>query len=217
MIISVHIRKCAGTSFRSALKDQFNNRLLLDYGDEIGSSHPSSVAKRQQSLKRLEQVAESITDDFDIVHGHFYRKKYDCLPGQHHYISFMRDPVERVLSNYYYLKRNKDRQNPDAIIVNQLGYSLMEFAAHPDNQNLQSQFLQTNSLNEFSFVGTVENYSVSIDKLNKMFDLRIAFDTQQNVNSNSSNQYEIDSKTLAHIRKYNQEDIRLYEIACEKF
>jgi hypothetical protein len=216
MIISVHIRKCAGTSFRKALSEYFSNKLLLDYGDEIGSSWPSSESKRLTSSNILQKNCDNVSKQYDIIHGHFHRAKYDCITVKKHYVTFMRHPVYRLLSNYHYLKRNHDRRNPDALIVNKLGFSLEEFAQHPDNRNLQSQYLQSENLSEFDFVGITEEYENSIKKMNDMLNLTLSYQSSENVNPFSIEQYGISSKTFSLIENCNSLDMELYEIAKER-
>lgn len=217
MIISIHIRKCAGTSLREALQDLYADRALFDYGDEVGSSWPSSIEKRATRLAAAKADAQNLRDGFDLIHGHFFRSKYDFLEGPKQYVTFLRDPVERVLSNYFYLKRNPSRRNPDALIVNVLGFSLEEFASHVDNQNLQSQYLQAETLAGLDFVGLSERYAESIARLNRTLDLDIRGEDATNTNPDARSDYDISAKTRALIENANLIDMQLYDQAQERF
>lgn len=213
VIISVHIRKCAGTTLRLGLEQCLGPRVLFDYGDEIGSSWPSSVAKRTRRLAKAQSRPRPLVRDFDLIHGHFYRSKYDFLPGPRRYMTFLRDPVQRVLSNYFYLKRNLGRQNPDSILVNRLGFSLLEFAQHADNQNLQSQYLQSETLDGLDFVGIVENYADSVARMNARLELQVPVTDAHNVNAEAQGDYTVSPKDRAVIEDCNRVDLRLYEAA----
>jgi len=217
MIISVHIRKCAGTSFRKSICDYFSEQILLDYGDEVGSSWPSSIQKRQLSSEQIKKNETEIIDKYSIIHGHFYKKKYDFLNVEKKYITFMRNPVERILSNYYYLKRNLDRTNPDSLIVNKLGFTLEEFIQHPDNRNVQSTYLQTDDLKEFEVVGLTEKYQESIEKINSLLNVNIATDISENVNPIANKQYDVSKNIINLIEHCNATDIELYHIAKNRF
>lgn len=213
MIISVHIRKCAGTTFRISLQNYFRTRLLLDYGDEIGSTWPNSKMKREASLLAAKNNADNILNRHDIIHGHFYRDKYDFLETDKRYITFLRDPVSRVLSNYFYLKRNLERKNKDALIVNKLGFSLEEFMQHPNNRNLQSQYLRSTSLNDFEFVGIVEEYAQSLERLNFKLGINLELGASENVNEKSSLDYDVSTSLISKIKNCNLIDLRLYDEA----
>lgn len=216
MIISIHIRKCAGTTFRASLANYFGDRVLFDYGDEVGSTWPSSINKRQLSLAQAFQNKNKTQLSFDVIHGHFYRDKYDFLDLEKRYITFLRDPVSRTLSNYFYLKRNLDRANPDALIVNKLGFSLKEYIQHPDCRNLQSQYLKTTTLKEFEFVGITEQYNSSIDKLNSALGIDLKTTDAENVNDKAANDYDVTPDILNLIQNCNLEDLRLYELALNR-
>jgi len=216
MIISIHIRKCAGTTFRKSLANYFGERVLFDYGDEVGSTWPSSLKKRQQSLANAKKNKNPTQSNFDVIHGHFYRDKYDFLDPGKRYITFLRDPVSRTLSNYFYLKRNLERENPDALIVNKLGFSLREYIQHPDCRNLQSQYLKTNTLAEFEFVGITEEYNSSIDKLNATLGIDLTTSDAENVNDKAAEDYDVTPDIFNLIQKCNPEDLRLYELALNR-
>lgn len=217
LIISLHLRKCAGTTLKRSLKDYFKAELLFDYGDEVGSTWPSSIQKRQQSLTAAKNIKDLIQSDYSVIHGHFYKDKYDFLDVEKRYITFMRDPVSRVLSNYHYLTRNVNRKNPDSLIVNKLGFSLEEFIQHPDCRNVQSQYLRSETLNDFDFVGIVEEYNESLKKLNNMFGIELLNGAMENVNETAVKGYEVPERVVNLIKNCNLEDLRLYEKAKDRF
>lgn len=216
MIISVHVRKCAGSTFRRSLENYYGSRVCFDYGDEIGSTWPSSMSKRKASLQRAQENTNTLQANYDVIHGHFYRDKYDFMACEKRYITFLRDPVSRTLSNYFYIKRNLDRAHPDALIVNKLGFSLEEYVQHPDCRNLQSQYLQSETLDEFEFVGITEDYDFSIDRLNSLLGIELETATAENVNEQAAADYAIAPDTLSLIQNCNLDDLRLYDLALNR-
>ena len=182
----------------------------------MGSSWPSSIKKRKASAVFAKKRAQKISKDFDIIHGHFYPEKYDFLGSNSQYITFMRDPVQRILSNYFYLKRKIDRKHPDALIVNQLGFSLEEFANHPDNKNVQAHCLQSQDLKEYQFVGITEHYNESLSALKQQMGIECPFVHSENVNQNAKSEYEVSAESIKVIEQCNQEDIKLYNIALDR-
>ena len=217
MIISVHIRKAAGSSFRESLKKYYGDRLLLDYGDEIGCNNFTSLNKRKQNRKKMYRLKDNIVENYSIIHGHFYADKYTILNAKLEYVTFLRNPVERVLSNYFYLKRNPKRKNADAEIIHKHGYSLEQYIREPDTQNLQCTFLSTMSLEKFKFVGVVEEYSRSINTFNKIFGVKLSTEEFENVNLERKQQYDVSKNIIKLIERYNQKDIELYENAKDMF
>ncbi|MEM6386693.1 MAG: sulfotransferase family 2 domain-containing protein [Pseudomonadota bacterium] len=213
MIISVHIRKCAGTSLRSAFAAAFGDAAYFDYGDHIGSSWPSSLARRQQRQVEAQRNIEALSR-YSLVHGHFFPEKYDFLPMAKQYVTFLRDPVDRVVSNYNYLKRNPARTHPDALIVHALGFSLTEFAAHPDNRNMQTTALSGRTLESFDVVGVVEAYDESLTQLSRAIGVPLAQRPPANVAS--APKYLTNAERAA-IENANLDDMRLYDRAMSRF
>lgn len=211
MIISIHIRKAAGTSFRKALQEYYKNNLLLDYGDEIGSSHISSQEKRIKSQAYAFKNEDEIISKYKIIHGHFFGHKYSTYETSLEYATFLRDPVQRVLSNFYYLQRNPDRKNPDGAMIHQQGFTLEDYIEHKDARNLQSQFLGNKKLSEFKFIGLSEQYKRSVCLFNHIFNTSLKYNHVENTNPNRSTMYKVETKLVDHIKKHNELDIELYK------
>jgi hypothetical protein len=90
-LISLHIPKCAGQSFRGVLKKWFGDRLLFHY-----------FQKRNAPPPRYPLQAGI------CIHGHFNTARgigiNDYYPHEQ-LITVIRDPLEIHLSNYFYWKR----------------------------------------------------------------------------------------------------------------
>lgn len=217
MIISVHIRKAGGRSFGKSLHNYYQDKLLLDYGDEIGSNWSSSIKKRKKRLATLGKKKKDIASNFEIIHGHFFAPKYNILNVEKQYFTIVRDPIERVLSNYFYLKRNKNRKNPDARIVNEFGFGLEEYITYPDAKNVQCQFLSSIPLENFSIIGLIEEYEKSLSLFNKIFNARLVNQGIHNQNLSKNSNYNVSKKIVSLIKENNKEDIELYSFAKNKF
>ena len=85
MIISVHVPKCAGTSFGRILETQHGDRLWKNYG---------AIFTREEARKDL------IPDGTQCIHGHFFADAFSDLFPAGQLITWVRHPVERVVSNY---------------------------------------------------------------------------------------------------------------------
>lgn len=217
MIISIHIRKAGGRSFSKSLHSYYQDRLLLDYGDEIGSNWDSSIRKRKKRLAILKKKKNNIANNFEIIHGHFFAPKYNILNIEKQYFTIVRNPIERVLSNYFYLRRNKNRKNPDARIVNEFGFSLEEYITYPDARNVQCQFLSGIPFENFSAIGLVEEYEKSLSLFNKIFNARLVEQGIYNQNLSKESNYNVSKQVISLIKENNKEDIELYNFAKNKF
>src|SRR5262245_28702080 len=93
-LISLHVPKCGGISFRSVLEQWFGANLYLHYfAGLLGEERP-----QQQELS-----------SGTCVHGHFSRTRktevLDYYPEVDQFITILRDPFEMMVSYYFYAKR----------------------------------------------------------------------------------------------------------------
>jgi len=96
-LVSLHIPKTAGTSFRNILKEVY------------GSSHVARLdIRRNIEVDGRIFKGSGLKKGVQVVHGHFsFRKLTDNfdIPSGCPVVTWLREPAERVISNYYYLDK----------------------------------------------------------------------------------------------------------------
>ena len=101
-LISIHIPKCAGSSFSDILKSWFGAGYLPHYHDEKNNIPPQR--HNLQSKLFFRRFKPGI-----CIHGHFNHERgngvQDYYPEADQFITFLRDPFDLHLSNYFYVKR----------------------------------------------------------------------------------------------------------------
>ncbi len=106
MLISFHLPKAAGISFYNSLLDHYGDKIQKDYLDYPMNTPPlrRKVSAVSNSVKNRFAHLENI----ECIHGHFLPLKYKHIKNKEpvQYITWMRDPAERIASQYYYMLRN---------------------------------------------------------------------------------------------------------------
>lgn len=210
MIVSVHIPKAGGTSFRELLQREYGSSLLLDYDDK-----PLMHSAFSRNLSALSKSiwGGKVAPGIKIVHGHFLPLKYS-RESDASFAIWLRDPVERVLSHFYFSQRHIDaKAEGDA-----LQHSLENFVRSERFQNVCSKFLFGFDLNRFSFVGITERYSESLDLFARLFGVKSDWVApHHNLNPDKgSDRYEVSVELRKLIEDHNRKDMEIYKFASEK-
>lgn len=173
MLISIHVPKTAGTSFRNSLAREFGDRLLWAYGTRPLSSFFADRVTRLKYKFKVLKDKEKLARDYDAIHGHFVGHLYDRLPVPKQYCLFLRDPLSRVVSHYVYCMQGDESRETwrhslwSHVVRNRL--DIYSFAALPEMRNLYGIFLGKKRIEEFDFVGLTEEYAVSLQLFEKIF------------------------------------------------
>ena len=215
LIISVHLPKTAGTSFGKALRTRFRTRLLRDYSDfPINTPQPErNRAALQASLRH----AESDFSDIECIHGHFLPIKYllTVHNRQVKFVTWMRHPVERALSHYYYWKES---YTPSSVPLHRRvveeNWSIERFCLGPELRNLYWQFLWGFPLDYFDFIGITEFYEEDIAYFGQHY--LGAYTKAKRLNVRTNGAYQIDRLFRNEIEAFHDRDMDLYRKALEK-
>ena len=262
-LISLHIPKTAGTSFRNTLTSVYGGRGVVRV-DIAGHSHLAAPADCSSDSGRRIQPAPAgrFPDSFiapllnsywfnyikwaiwhtisprragaspnlnpappdvlppeaRVIHGHFryahLLEKYE-LDRNIPVITWLRDPVERVISNYFYLHKvlheAMELVNAPLDVLNRMERSLIEYAQLSLNCNRMSKFLKDLDLSELRFVGIVEHMEEDLSDLAKLLGWP-AYETYFH-NTGKDRKMMVGQTIRDEIAEFNRQDVELYEQA----
>ena len=203
MIISVHVPKTGGTTFKHVLQQHFGDKMLLDYGDAPLKGR-NLFTSYLNTVRRIPKAC-LLARRYECIHGHFLPVKYSFAGMHNKFTIWLRDPVEREFSRYYYRRRNG------------VNHSWDEFCKIGIFHNYYAKWLWGFNLNRFDFIGIMENYNNSMRVFGRMFGIECP-EQPGKLNRNldkDDNQYQVDPKIRQFLRDVNRIDYQIYARAQE--
>lgn len=196
LILSIHIPKTAGVSVRNILKEHFGPGFVLAYW---------------QVTDAWGRVLPEVPATARCVHGHFEADRFAGRFPRARLLTWVRDPVERVVSSYYHRLRDPDWQHPVCHELHSKKLSLVEYAALPLVRNEMAHFFGGRKPEEFFFIGVVEEFERSLAHLTRLLEIRAAPVRHDNVNPDKKTaRYELDPAIRREIGALNEKDTELY-------
>lgn len=218
MLISVHVPKTAGTSFRNSLVKTFGERLLLDYSTQPSSRYLTHRASYLKHKYGFLWKGRKIVSRYEVIHGHFPADMFDFLPGPKQFCMFMRQPVDRLVSHYLFWKRDGSKfpgnSALDSFIRNRL--TLDQFAALPEMINFYSTFLGAMKIEQFDFVGLMEEYNTSLCLFEKIFGIKLD-ENWDNVTSREQKKDILSNTEVARLLPPQARNQEIYDQARRRF
>ncbi len=193
----VHVPKTAGSSFRGAFEKSAVT--YKDYGNK--SKNTSEVVQKNVHDKKDFYTLKACFNQHNLawLTGHVSLAKYINFVPVTHTVSFVREPLEQVLSHYnHYVKYH--------------GFTgdLNAFLDKPYAKNLQSKLLDFIPLNLIGCLGLTEHYDDSLALINNQFKLTLPI-VRVNVNKTKILTAELLNEDLKlKFANNNQRDIDMY-------
>jgi len=218
MLISVHLPKTAGSSFLEALESHFGDHMLRDYADL--PMNRSTFRRNVSALQRAVMLSgrDRVNARIDCIHGHYMPIKYRLLRSAtpKSYVTWMRDPVERLASHYYYWRRSYEAETAARVhsLVVEEDWSLERFCFSREMRNTYTKFLWGFPLAKFHFIGITEDFDNEIRRFSTQIlggELPVP-----SVNRNpgaAMGPYIEDPEFRAAIESYHAKDMGLYRQA----
>ncbi len=203
----VHIPKTAGTSFRVAAINYFGHRAVVrDYGESVPET--SSVVNQHiyqagdyWALYQAMQKSES-----KMLCGHVPSVKYVAGMGVANIITFLRDPLQRLVSEYQHFVRHLDCKE-----------TFKEFYSRPTMINRQSKALEHVPVQAAGIVALTERYQDSLQLINARYGLDIK-PLEKNIYRKAVEvPYEVEPEDEQELRELNKKDLDLYALAVALF
>jgi hypothetical protein len=212
LIVSVHVPKTGGISFREVLEELADGHIERDYDDR-----PLSPTTRWQRIRRaLRRTA--LAPGTRVVHGHFVATKYWRRYPEARYLAWFRQPVERLVSHYHYWQREPDPENANCRRLHDEKLSLEEFAAIPEMRDVHARFLGEVQVDALAFVGITEAYDASLELFRRTFcPERAIAASQHNTNPDRPGAtYDLEPGVRDALEALNRADLELYERAVAR-
>jgi len=212
LLVSIHVPKTGGISFREILEELADGRIEHDYDDR-----PLAPASPWQKFRRALR-RPTLSPDTRVVHGHFVATKYWRRFPDARYLAWFREPVERLVSHYHYWQREPDPENATCRRLLEERLSLVEFAAVPEMRDVHARFLGEVPVEALAFVGITEAYDSSLELFRRAFcpERRIEA-SQRNTNPERTGKtYELEPDVREALAALNRKDLELYERAVAR-
>lgn len=93
-VVFVHIPKTAGTTLHLVIERQYHPRKVVSiYTDE----------ENADQINRLQNFPATQKQKIKVIKGHTFFRWHQLLSQPCAYFTLLRNPIERFISNYYFL------------------------------------------------------------------------------------------------------------------
>lgn len=212
MVLYMHVSKTGGTTLNEIFARQYKNHEIIDH-----ESYDDLIALFGQ-LSQPEKL------QIRAVSGHYLYGIHEHLNPPVTYFTMLREPVDRVLSLYYFLQ---EHPNPEIKDVDKMSLKQFVNLTTPAVRAHQLQHLsgkpvnlasaKENLVHHFAIVGLTEMFDESIFLMKKRFGWGDISYTKKNVTKNRLKTEEVPKDTLDLIKKNLAPEIELYSLAKQIF
>ena len=226
-IIFLHIPKTAGSTLNAILQKQYKRQQIYYLG-----------ANTQESIRSYLDLADEEKKSIRLVTGHTAYGFHEYIPGSSTYFTFFRDPVERVVSFYHFVKNNEQHYLNKAA-VNEFdgikpfitsgittmmdnGQTRLISGAWLDpgfgeiNEQILAQ-AKTNLSKKFSVVGLTEQFDATLILFKEIFNWQDIKYMRKNVTKVAPVERILTAEEKEAVVSLNQYDIALYDYAQTLF
>ena len=221
-VIFIHVPKAAGTTLNRLIEWEYPLLEIYSvdpYFFRWSSAHLWRLPKRR--LKR-----------FRVFKGHMMFGLHEILPQPATYITILRDPIDRVMSAFYFMRGYK--LHPLYWKFRRERWTLEDFVTRLPRDNVQCKFIagavyeepctteiceraKENLVRYFSVVGLLERFEESLALMKLRFGWMLKNYSSFNVTRTRPNKRDLPKSTLDLIAERNRFDIELYQCAAKLF
>jgi hypothetical protein len=236
-LLFLHIPKAGGTTLHSIIERQFPPEMTFS----IAGMTPS------QSIKEFISLPPARREKIRLLKGHMPYGLHQYLSVPSTYITMLRDPVDRIVSHYYFVRRSPGVNLYDEVTSKNM--SLADFVkrrasirANNDQTRLISgveevnakvlrgreaneepgstdilEIAKKNLRDHFTVVGLSERFDESLLLLRRLLGWRNIYYVKQNVTRGRPAKQQVPKEAIRLIEEYNELDMSLYEYARQRF
>jgi len=231
-VIFIHIPKAAGTTFYQVLNHQYKAQHI---------QYIKEGMSKQRSIDAFRKLPEEKKTRLRCIRGHMPFGLHQWLPKPATYITILRNPVNRVLSQYYYIRRTPVHPLHSELIEKNVSLeAYVRMMSDINTTNLQTRWLagyvdfdsvmppyedlpadaldlaKENIENFFSVCGLTERFDESLLLMRRIHGWKNVYYIRRNVGKRRSSKEQPSTATLRLIEKHEEKDLELCEYASKR-
>jgi sulfotransferase famil protein len=229
-IIFTHVPRTAGTTLITILERQYrpDQQFYFYVREKFGTT--------DEALEEFMQLPEKKRSRLKVLQGHvsFGLHRYY---NRYTYIALFRDPVERVVSYYYYVINQPGHYLHNIVLANRM--RLEEFVKaglSTEFDNIQTrqisgvegvsygkctgkmlEIAKLNLVRHYTIAGLTERFDETVMLMKQHFGWNYPLYSRRNVQKNKPGKDKIPESTVKLIEQTNALDVELYRFAKKKF
>ncbi len=210
-LVSIHIPKTAGHSFKGVLTSEFGKENVLHANALQGYFKIIGGNRLLMGIDTLERICQN----YRVIHGHFTFREIETIYDNFRPLLFawVRDPVERVISYYNYVLRQKLIEKK-YVVGFEGNPALLDYARKKNARNVMSRFLEGIDLEEIDFLGVFEYIQEEIEHLSNMMGWgKVTLEHKNKSEVIRKKRPPVSEEEKRIIRDLNEEDVEIYERA----
>ncbi len=220
-ILFDHLPKCGGSSLNVYLNAHYPKRKIFS----IDGSNPTASVDEFKNLSQRNRHA------YGLVKGHLGHKLLDYVHPKCLTVTVFREPVDRIISHYYYAKRtpthylyseiHKSEMSLETYATSNLSVELRNWytthfsglAVDKAERNPEESITRAVEivLKRYDIIGFLDNFSSFAETLRNQAKLRYEYQNiRVNLTQERPNLNNVEQSTISKIEQVNHLDIALY-------
>jgi hypothetical protein len=224
-VIFLHIPKTAGTTLHRIIERQYPPTQVYSLDETHDFDDFSSLSEARRA-------------ELSVLKGHMIFGLHEYLPGPSAYFTLLREPADRSISNFHFVRRTPHHYHHDLIIAEKMTLKdYLESEVAPLMDNGQTRMLsggwytlpvgectkevlkaaKKNLQENFAVVGLTERFDETLLLLKERFGWHNIFYVRRNVSRDRPTTANLPAATRAVVEQYNQLDAELYRYVRMRF
>lgn len=221
-VIFLHVPKTAGTTLNRLIEWEYPVRQMYSVDPVLFT----------WSSKHLRKYPASRLRGIRMFKGHMLFGLHEILPQPATYITVLREPVDRVLSAFYFMRTYK--LHPLYWKMRRENWTLEDFIHRSPRTNVQCKIIagaeyekpcteeicaraMSNIEKHFSVVGLSERFEESLALMKLRYGWKLSSYSSFNVTRARPKKRDLPQATLDLIMEKNSYDVALYDFAAKRF